>query len=75
MLLVHVSICRLKKIQQKKKIIREKAEIANKLRLAALEAEGGDRGGRAGDEGSKNSSLYVMAVIFDITCARCKDYI
>lgn len=62
---VHVPVCRLKKIQQKKKIIRDKAEMEKKKRLAALEAEGGGRGGRAGDEGSKNSSLYVMAVILD----------
>lgn len=36
---------RLKKIQQKKKKIKAKAEIENKLRLAKLEAEEGGRKG------------------------------
>ena len=77
---VHVPVCRLKKIQQKKKIIRDKAEKEKKMRMAALEAEAGGRGGRAGGEGSKNSSLYVMAVILDTiikfcSCTRCKNYI
>lgn len=77
---VHVCVRRLKKIQQKKKIIRERAEKENKLRLAALEAEGGGRGGRAGDESKKNKCSYVVAVVLNgvmciFSCARCKDYI